>query len=122
MRRHSWKFLPVVLIALIAQTLAPVAACWAAAIAIADPLLSAGICHGDGTTGSGDQDRGQCAHDGLCAICVSHAGTAVDAPKPVAFVELVRQFRPIIWTDAELMLGPSRSGSNTKARAPPWLA
>ena len=122
MRRHSRKFLPVILIALIAQILAPVAACWAAAIAVADPLQSAGICHSDATTGSGDQDRGRDVHDGLCAICVSHAGTAVDAPKPVAFVELVRQFQPILWTDAALMLGPSHTGSNTKARAPPPLA
>src|ERR1700761_4855454 len=100
MRRHSRKFLPVILIALITQILAPVAACWAAAIAVADPLQSAGICHSDATTGSGDQDRGQYAHDGLCAICVSHAGTAVNAPRPVTLFELVRQFRPILWTDA----------------------
>jgi hypothetical protein len=88
------------------------------AIAVANPLQSAGICHSD-PTGSGDQDRGRYAHDGLCAICVSHASTAVDAPQPAAFVELVRQFRPIPWTDAELMLGPSRTGLNTQARAPP---
>ncbi|WP_430642012.1 DUF2946 family protein [Bradyrhizobium brasilense] len=104
------------------QILAPVAACWAAAIAVADPLQSAGICHSDTTTGSGDQDRGKYAHDGLCAICVSHADTAVDAPKPVTFVVLVRQFRPILWTDTRPVLGPSGSGSNTQARAPPRLA
>jgi hypothetical protein len=122
MPRRLKEIFPIVVLALVVQMLAPVAACWAAAIAVADPLQSAGICHGDATTGSGDQDRGQHAHDGLCAICVSHAGTAVDAPRTVAFVELVRQFRPIFWTDTELMLGPSRTGSNTKARAPPRLA
>jgi Protein of unknown function (DUF2946) len=122
MPRRLKKLFPIVVLALVMQILAPIAACWAAAIAVAGPLPSTGICHSAATTGSGDQDRGHDAHDGFCAICVSHAGTAVDAPKPVAFVELVRQFRPILWTDAELMLGPSRTGSNTKARAPPRLA
>jgi hypothetical protein len=121
-RRRLKEFFPVVVLALVMQILAPIAACWAAAIAVADPLQSAGICHSDATTGSGDQDRGQYAHDGLCAICVSHAGTAVEAPKLVAFVELVRQFRPVLWSDVELMLGPSPTGSNTQARAPPRLA
>jgi hypothetical protein len=123
MPRRLREFFPIVVLALVMQILAPVAACWAAAIAVADPLPSAGICHSDvTTTGSGDQDRGQYAHDGLCAICVSHAGTAVDAPKPVTFVVLFRQFRSIVWTDARPMLGPSRTGSNTQARAPPRLS
>lgn len=122
MPRWLKKIFPIVVLALLMQILAPIAACWTAASAVADPLQSAGICHSDATTGLGDQDRGQYAHDGLCAICISHAGTAVDAPKPVAFVELVRQFRPILWTDARLMLGPPPTGSNTQARAPPRLA
>jgi hypothetical protein len=122
MPRRLKQIFPIVVLALVMQILAPVAACWAAAIAVADPLQLAGICHSDATTGSGDQDRGKYAHDGLCAVCVSHAGTAVDAPRPVTFVVLFRQFRPILWTDAELMLGPSRTGTNARARAPPPLA
>ena len=122
MPRRLKGFFPIVVLALVMQILAPVAACWAAAVAVADPLQSAGICHSDANTGSGDRDHGQYAHDGLCAICVSHAGTAVDAPRPVTFVELVRQFRSILWTDAKLILGPSRAGSNTQARAPPRSA
>jgi hypothetical protein len=122
MPRRLKEFFPIVVLALVMQILAPVAACWAAAISVADPLQLAGICHSDATTGSGDQDRGQYAHDGLCAMCVSHAGTAVDAPRPVTCVELVREFRPILWTDAKLTHGPSRAGSNTQARAPPQSA
>jgi hypothetical protein len=116
------EFLPIVLLALVMQILAPVAACWATGIAAADPLQSVGICHSDASTNSGDQGREQYAHDGLCAICVAHAGAAVDAPKPVALIHLARPFRPVLWADAGLTLAPSRIGSNTQARAPPRLA
>ena len=81
-----YKFLPIVLIALAVQILAPIVAVWAVATAAADPLQSAGICHSDANTGTGDQGREQHAHDGLCAICVSYAAAAFDAPKPVTLV------------------------------------
>jgi hypothetical protein len=42
MRSRLQKFLPVVLIALAVQVLAPIAACWAAAIAMSDPLVPVG--------------------------------------------------------------------------------
>ena len=121
MRRRLQEYFPIVLLALVMQILAPVAACWVASIAVADPLQSAGICHSDNSTSSGDQDRGQHAPDGLCTVCATHAGTAVDAPGPVVVIALVRQFVAVLWSDAELALGPSRIGSNTQARAPPQL-
>ena len=45
MRRRLRKFLPIVLIAVMVQILAPIAACWAASIAASDPLHAAVICH-----------------------------------------------------------------------------
>src|SRR5262247_2841231 len=100
MRRRLQEFLPIVVLALAMQILAPIAACWAAGIAIADPLQSAGICHSDANTGPGEQNP--YAHDGLCAICVTHAGTAADSPKPFSLILLTRQFRPTVWTDASV--------------------
>src|SRR5438309_12086102 len=41
MRRRLHKLLPIVLIALVVQILAPIAACWAASIAASAPLGSA---------------------------------------------------------------------------------
>ena len=38
MRARLQKFLPIVLLALAMQVLAPIAACWAAGQAVADPL------------------------------------------------------------------------------------
>ncbi len=44
--RRLKNFLPIVLIALMVQILAPIGACWAASIAASDPLAGAVICHG----------------------------------------------------------------------------
>ncbi len=121
MRGRLERCFPIILLALVMQILAPIAACWTINTAVADELQSASICHSGTPTGSSDQDREPYAHDGLCTICVSHAAAALAAPKPVAFVQLARQFRPVRWPDAELTPSPSRIGSNSQARAPPPL-
>src|SRR3954471_16438488 len=83
MRRRLGKFLPIVLIAVLAQIFAPIGATWAASIAASDPLQSAVICHGDAAWASSqtDQSGPPRAHDGCCSICsVVHSGAAVEAP------------------------------------------
>jgi hypothetical protein len=124
MRRRLQRFLPIVLIALAVQILAPIAACWATGLAASDPLQSAAICHD--AAGSGEVPDGQTgnpAHDGACAICcILHAATALNTPKSVAFsVVLHRDSQRIVWVDAATHVPPSRAGSDTKARAPPHL-
>src|SRR5258708_14700623 len=88
MRRRLRKFLTIVLIAVMVQILAPIAACWAASIAVSDPLYAAAICHDDGASNSGQTDQtGQPrAHDGCCSVCsAAHTGPPVYAPQaPVA--------------------------------------
>jgi len=121
MRRQLQKFLPIVLIALAVQILAPIAACWAAAAAASDPLQATEICHGfaNSTSGQTDQD-GIPAHDGACAICcIAQANASVDPPQQTAFAVPFRQTTSVAWTFAAPELSPSRSGSNTRARAPP---
>ncbi len=121
MRRRLQKFLPIVLLALAVQILAPIAACWAAAIAASDPLQSAGICHDSAGSGQSDQSGAPGAHDGACSICcATHAGAAIDAPKTAAIV-LGRAPQRVVWQNAALHLSPSRTGSNAQARAPPQL-
>src|SRR5437879_1755707 len=72
MRRRLRKFLPIVLMAVMVQILAPVAACWAASIAGSDPLHAAAICHDDGGANSGQTGQPR-AHDGCCSVCsVAH--------------------------------------------------
>ena len=71
MRARLQKYLPIVLIALAMQVLAPIAACWAAGAALADPLQNAAICHDGGTAGAGQDDRSgpPTSHAGSCSIC-----------------------------------------------------
>src|SRR5271156_4266738 len=122
MRRRLQKFLPIVLIALMVQVLAPIGACWAAAIAASDPLASVEICRDGGaaTTRQSEQGGEHRTHDGACAICCSmQAGASVDTAQPTAFATPVRQAERVVWHDQALGLSVSRTGSNSQARAPP---
>ena len=123
MRRRLWKFLPIVLIALTVQILAPISASWAASIAAADPLQMAVICHGDvaSAPGPADQTGQPRAHDGACSLCcVVQAGASIDTPQ-TAFVVLYRLPERVVWLDRSQDLLGSRTGSHAQARAPPRL-
>jgi hypothetical protein len=120
--RRLQKFLPIVLIALAVQILAPIAACWATAIAASDPLQAAEICHSDAGASSDQNNQGgdRPCHDGACAICCAmQASASIDTPQQTAFAVPYRQTVPVAWSIAAPDLSPSRTGSNTKARAPP---
>ena len=122
MRERLNRLLPIVLVALAVQILAPIAAAWAVAKAAADPLQSAEICHSTpgATSGQGDQSGGQPVHDGACAICyIVQANASVDTPQQTAFAVPCRQTTRVAWTFAAPDQSRSRSGSNTQARAPP---
>jgi hypothetical protein len=122
MRRRLAKFLPIVLIALMVQILAPIGACWAAAFAISDPLLAVEICHSDPALASGQTDQGseQRAHDGACSICcAAQASASFDTPQAVAVAAPYRDVARVVWRDHALGLAPFRTGSNAQARGPP---
>ncbi len=123
MRRRLRKFLPIVLIAVMVQILALVAACWAASIAASDPLHAAAICHDDGASSSGQTDQtGQPrAHDGCCSACsVASTGVPVDAPQ-TAVATPYRDPARVVWLDRAPDLFGSGAGSHAQARAPPQL-
>jgi hypothetical protein len=116
------KFLPIVLLALALQMLAPVVACWAAGIAASDPLqATAAICHDGAGQEQGDQGSGHRAHDGACSICcAAQASASFDTPT-VAVATPYRQCQAVVWHNVAADLSPSRAGSNNQARAPPQL-
>lgn len=119
MRRQLQKFLPIVLIALAVQILAPIAASWAAAVAASNPLLAAEICRGE-SSGQTDQGPNQHVHDGACLVCCAvHASPSVDTPQQAAFSVPYRQTTRVVWHAAGPDASPSRAGSNAQARAPP---
>ena len=129
MRRRLQKFLPIVLLALAVQILAPIAACWAAGIAASDPLATLGvaaICHdasGEAANPASQPDQtGHHVHDGACALCcLAHAGSSMDAPK-VATAELFRAPFRVVWQDVAIELRDSRASGRTQARGPPALS
>jgi hypothetical protein len=113
----------MVLIALMVQILAPIAAWWAAGLVVSDPLHAAAICHDSGASNSGQSDQGGelPAHDGCCSFCsVAHTGAPVDTPQATVATPY-RQFLRVVWLDRALDLPGSRTGSHAQARAPPPL-
>lgn len=128
MRRRLRRFLPIVMIALAVQILAPIGACWAASIAASDPLSAIPICHGgagplaDQANGPSDQTGGHHAHDGACALCCAvHAGTSLDTPQ-TAVAEPYRPALRVVWHDAAPELRDARTGGHAQARGPPAIS
>jgi Protein of unknown function (DUF2946) len=126
MRRRLRKFLPIVVLAMAVQILAPIAACWAAGIAASDPLSAAAICHdaGGGAGHQADQpdQNSHHAHDGACALCcLVHAGSAPDAPNTVATGPYRHPLR-VVWQDVASDLRDTRTSGHTQARGPPSVS
>jgi hypothetical protein len=123
MRRQLRKFLPIVLVALAVQVLAPIAACWAAGIAASDPLGVTFICHDNAgpVTGQGDQTGDFPPHDGCCSVCnLSQTGAPVDAPQTAVAMPGL-QSNQVVWLERVRDAIGARAGSNSQARAPPQL-
>ncbi|GLR84988.1 DUF2946 family protein [Bradyrhizobium iriomotense] len=124
MRARLQKYLPLVLIALAMQVLAPIAACWAAGVVVADPLQNAVICHANGGSGAGIDDRTSPpgSHAGACSLCcLAQASASLDAPQTV-FATPVRPSECVAWRDAADRVAEPHRGSNTQARAPPQFS
>jgi hypothetical protein len=115
MRRRLRNFLPIVLLALMVQIFAPIAACWAASIVAVDPLQAAVICHDDGASGPIDQTGQPRAHDGCCSFCsVAHASTLLDdAPQTSVATPYFRSVR-VVWFDRAPELFGARAGSQAQ--------
>ena len=122
MRRRLQKYLPIVLIALTVQILAPIAASWAAAMAVADPIGAAEICHSlpASDQAQGDQGADPRAHDGACPICcVAQASASLDTPQAVVVALPYRAVASVVWHDQAFAPARSSIGSNAQARGPP---
>ena len=122
MRRRLELLIPIVLLAILVQLMAPIAAFRAFAYAANDPLYMASMCSGMGTVADDAQtapansqhDRSDC-----CAFCAGNGGTTALAPPPLIFVTLQRQYQRQAWLQAAERMPTVRVGSNAQARAPP---
>ena len=124
MRKRLKNFLPIVLIALMVQILAPIGACWAMSIAISDPLAGTVICRSNNTSSSGQCDQtGHRAHEGCCSVCsVLHTGVPVDVPQTADAVGIDLQPDRLVWIEFTPERFASRAGSHAQARAPPSIS
>src|SRR5947209_9397897 len=121
MRARLQKFLPLVLLALAMQVLAPIAACLAAGPAVADPLSAAIICHSTSEQGGLNDPTGTpTAHAGACALCcLAQAGASLDSPPQLALAIPFRHAEGVVWHTADASTVSAHRGSNAQARAPP---
>ena len=126
MRRRLELFIPIVLLAVLVQLLAPIAAFRMVAYATSDPLYMASICSGMMSSDDASHtapakaphDNGNC-----CAVCAAGYGGAVAIdPPPLVFVSLQRQYQLVSWLEPADPIPALRIGSNTQARAPPTLS
>jgi hypothetical protein len=124
MRRRLEAFIPIVMLAVLVQLMAPIAAFRVVAYATTDPLYLASLCSGMTSASKTPSDPAstQHQHGDCCAFCVgSHGGAvAVDPPLPI-FVGLQRSYQQISWLEAAEAVPVFRAGSNAQARAPPPL-
>lgn len=122
MRVRLQKFLPIVLLALVMQVLAPIAACWAAGRAVADPLGTGAICHSVSDQGTpNDQNGAPTAHAGACALCcLAQANASFDSPSHATLSVPFRHAERVVWHEADTGVVTSHGGSNAQARAPPY--
>jgi Protein of unknown function (DUF2946) len=122
MRRRLEVFIPIVVLAVLVQLMAPIAAFRVVAYATTDPLYLASLCS-QMTSASetpADPAKTQHQHGDCCAFCVgSHGGAVAVDPPPLTFASLQRQYQQISWLEATEAMPVFRVGSNAQARAPP---
>jgi hypothetical protein len=125
MRRRLEVFIPIVLLAILVQLIAPIAAFRVVASAISDPLYMASIC--SEMTASQDAPSAPAKtphnHADCCAFCgAGHGGSMAVDPPPLVFVSLQRQYQRVSWLQAAEPMPTVRVGSNAQARAPPSIS
>ena len=126
MRRRLEALIPIVLLAVLVQVFAPIAAFRVVAYAVTDPLYMASICSGMASSSDATQSapaRTQHDHGNCCAGCFAgHGGGVALSPPPLVFVSLQQLYRRVSWLETAHHMPATRVGSNAQARAPPQTA
>jgi hypothetical protein len=125
MLRRLEVFFPIVLLTIVVQLSAPIAAFRAVAYAANDPLYMGSICSemvSSADEGQTAPTKNQHDHGGCCGFCaIGHGGVVCFKPSPQFFVGLQRVYQRVSWLKAADPMPTVRVGSNTQARAPPQL-
>ncbi|HVY57009.1 MAG TPA: DUF2946 family protein [Xanthobacteraceae bacterium] len=117
MQRALGKFLPIVILAIWAQVLAPVVPYLVAA---ADPFHSE-ICSGHSESDQGGQPVQDHIHDCCSVFCFAHAasGQALLDDVAVGALKPMQDVRRVVWPDDAALLLLHRLRVDHQARAPP---
>ena len=124
MRRRLEIFVPIVLLAVLVQLIAPIAAFRIVAYAATDPLYMASICAEMASSADAQTvpAKTQHNHGDCCVFCAAgHGGAIAIEPPPLIFVILRRQYQHVAWLEAADPMPAGRVGSKAQARAPPEL-
>lgn len=126
MQRRLEALIPIVLLAVMVQLIAPIAAFRVAANAVSGQLYMTAICSGMGPSqddlqtapGRTEHRSGSC-----CAFCAAgHGGAVALNPPALVFVILQRQYQLVSWLEPAEPMSTLRVGSNAQARAPPTIS
>jgi len=122
MRRAFGRLLPVMLVALAMQLLAPIGVCFAAAVVSSDPLHGATLCSGRGDSAQ-PQDSNTLHHcrDGSCAACSSAASTPPPLPSLIV-TRAERQAYRVAWRAFLPGTLAARAASIAQPRGPPFTS
>lgn len=120
MRRRLGIFLPIVVLALLAQIFAPIGACWAYSAVMADPLRAAELCKPGNS--SGDSSGSQTVMHDCCGACaLAHAPATPPEPQMYA-VAPSQQVRTLAWRQIDDACARQQRDRNAQARAPPHIS
>lgn len=122
MRRAFGQLLPVLLIALAVQLLAPIGLTFAAAITVSDPLHGSPLCSGRGNAAQADDPsiHHHC-RDGSCAACFAAASAPPPAPNSL-HVTVERHVYRVAWRAFLPGTLAARAASFAQPRGPPILS
>jgi hypothetical protein len=121
MRRRLSRLLPLVILALLVQIIAPIGVCWAASIVASDPLHDAAICSSSSTS-STSADADKAAHhqrDGSCSACCTTCTPVPLTPAHAEVGAVSRHVYRVAWRAYEPDAMAARAASSGQARAPP---
>ena len=125
MRRRLEVIIPIVLLSVLVQLFAPIAAFRVVAYATSDPLYMAPICSGMETSADAQTApaKPRHPHGNCCAVCAAgHGGATAVQPPQLIFVSLQRLFQRVSWLESADPTPAGRVGSNKQARAPPFVS
>ncbi len=121
MRRRLGRLLPIVMLAMLVQIFAPIAACRALSDTFGDPAAGVICTHAADDSISQQADH-QEASGACCTLCCVGTSATPAADPQASIVDVERDTKAVRWRDLTFILPSSAVGSNAQARGPPGIS